>query len=238
VLPAGQSARTRFSVPLAACLVLLCGIGLATMLVSGRQEIVPDRTNFTQFPTKFGDWTGRTSSMEPEVEHFLGLTDYILSDYRQSDGRSVNLYVAYYESQRKGQAPHSPSVCIPGGGWQISRFDRTRYTSTNPAMTLPFNRVVIEKDMHKLIVYYWFEQRGRKVENEWLSKWYLLADAISKNRTDGALVRLTTAVYPGEPEENADKRLQSFIGDVVPQLAGFLPAEVPGSASPVLSSIK
>ena len=51
---------------------------------------------------------------------FLGLTDYILSDYARHDGRQVNLYVAYYASQRTGLSPHSPSVCIPGNGWQIT----------------------------------------------------------------------------------------------------------------------
>jgi EpsI family protein len=185
---------------------------------------------------QFADWSGRTSAMEPETEHFLGLTDYILSDYRRGDGKSVNFYVAYYASQRSGQAPHSPSVCIPGGGWQISQFDRTRYNNTNPAITLPYNRVVIEKDMRKLIVYYWFEQRGRKIENEWWSKWYLLSDSIFKNRTDGALVRLTTLIYPGEAEDEADKRLQSFIGDVVPRLARYLPAETPEKIVPALTS--
>ena len=74
-LPPGQSLQTRFSSPLAACLILLCGVGVATLLVSGRQEIIPDRTSFAQFPTKIADWGGRASSMEPEVEHFLGLTD-------------------------------------------------------------------------------------------------------------------------------------------------------------------
>ena len=44
---------------------------------------------------------------------------------------------------------------------------------------------------------------GRKIANEWVSKYYLLRDAIFQNRTDGALVRLTTPVYPGEDELQA-----------------------------------
>ena len=56
---------------------------------------------------------------------FLGLTDYILSDYAKRDGRPVNFYVAYYASQRTGLSPHSPSVCIPGNGWQITDLERT-----------------------------------------------------------------------------------------------------------------
>ena len=41
-------------------------------------------------------------------------------------------------------------------------------------------------------------------------KWYLVVDAIGKNRTDGALVRLTTLLHKGENEEQADQRMQRF----------------------------
>jgi EpsI family protein len=34
----------------------------------------------------------------------------------------VNLYIAYYNSQRKGEAVHSPRSCLPGGGWQMEDF--------------------------------------------------------------------------------------------------------------------
>jgi EpsI family protein len=167
--------------------------------------------------------------MEPQVEHFLGLTDYILSNYTKADNRSVNLYVAYYASQRKGVSPHSPSVCIPGNGWQISEFERTRYTDAASGTDLPYNRVIVEKDSQRQIVYYWFEQRGLKIENEWWSKWYLLKDAILRNRTDGALVRLTTPIYRNETEAEADRRLQTFIREAVPSLAGYLPSAGPTS---------
>jgi EpsI family protein len=165
---------SRFRTAAGACLVLLCCVGAAIHYVSGRQEIIPDRMSFTSFPNAIGEWRGRLSSMEPQVEHFLGLTDYILSNYTKADNRAVNLYVAYYASQRKGVSPHSPSVCFPGNGWQIAEFERTRYTDPASSTDLPYNRAIVEKDSQRQIVYYWFEQRGRKIENEWWSKWYLL----------------------------------------------------------------
>jgi EpsI family protein len=134
----------------------------------------------------------------------------------------VNFYVAYYASQRKGTSPHSPLVCIPGGGWRITNFERTAYG--DGATSFPFNRVVIERGQHKQIVYYWFEQRGRKVANEWMSKWYLLADAVTMNRSDGALVRLTTFQHPGETEADADQRIQTLIPELSPALTAYLPA--------------
>src|SRR5262245_9652933 len=210
----------------AACFLLLCGIGAIGFLVSTRQEIQPERTAFAAFPTRLGQWQGRPSVLGPDVEHGLGLTDYLLSDYARSDGRAVNLYVAYYASQRSGISPHSPSVCIPGNGWQITDFERTQYKDAN--ISLPFNRVIVSKGSSKQLVYYWFEQRGAKIANEYISKLYLLRDAILTNRTDGALVRLTTLIYPTETENDADKRLQEFIQTVSPKLEGYLPPE-PGT---------
>ncbi len=89
----------------------------------------------------------------------------------------------------------------------------------------PFNRVIIQKGPVKELVYYWFDERGRKIANEYWAKFYLLTDAIVKNRTDGALVRLTTQVAAGETERDADQRLRAFMQDAVPTLSEFLPAD-------------
>lgn len=224
--------------PLIVCLVLMAAAGLATYFVSTRQEIRPERMLFAGFPSTLGEWRGKTSTLDPQTEHFLGLTDYILSDYVRKDGRQVNLYVAYYASQRNGLSPHSPSVCIPGNGWQITNLERTSYQSDDASVALPLNRVVIGRGSEKQLVYYWFEERGMKIANEYVSKLYLLKDAMLKNRTDGALVRLTTAIYPGETESDADKRLREFTKTVVPSLTGYLPPEVSSKIKPAMNSAK
>ena len=238
ILPVGQSAQAFSRVPLASCVLLLCAVGIAGYVVSTRHEIYPGRNLFVAFPTALGDWRGRITLLDTQTEQFLGLTDYILSDFAKKNGRSVNLYVAYYASQRNGLSPHSPSVCIPGNGWQITSLERTHYTSDSSGVSLPLNRVIIERGASKQIVYYWFDERGKKIANEYVSKLYLLKDAVLENRTDGALVRLTTLVYPGEKEEDADKRLQEFTGIVVPALAGYLPAESMSKITPAMNSVR
>lgn len=214
--------------PIAASLVLLFAAAPIGFYVANRTELVPGRLHFVAFPKSLGEWKGgRPTLLEPKVERALAAEDYILSDYTNAKGRTVNLHVAYYGSQRKGAAPHMPTVCIPGGGWHIVTLQRTQYASPQLEVTLPLNRVVIARDKDKLLVYYWFVQRGRKLANEYLSKWYLFSDAIVKNRTDGALVRLTTPLHPGESELDADERLQSFIIELEPRLTAFLPGESP-----------
>jgi exosortase D (VPLPA-CTERM-specific) len=237
-LPRGQTTQLLSRPPLVSCFALICAVGLATYFVSARHEILPEHTPFAAFPSDLGAWRGKTSSLDPQIEHGLGLTDYILSDYAKADGRQVNLYVAYYASQRSGLSPHSPSVCIPGNGWQITDFERTSFTNNNSSISLPLNRVVIARGSNKQLVYYWFEERGMTIANEYISKLYLLRDAMFKNRTDGALVRLTTPVYPGENESDADKRLQEFTQVVVPNLKGYLPSAVTSKIKPAMTSSK
>lgn len=237
-LPQKQEPISLRQTPLLSCLLLLCAVGVTTLFISARKEIIPDRNLFASFPTAIGEWQGRAGAMEASTASFLGLTDYILSDYAKSNGRQVNLYVAYYATQRSGNAPHSPSVCIPGNGWQISDIERTNYKSQDRGISLPFNRVVIVRGSDKQLVYYWFEERGMKIANEWVSKLYLLRDAMFKNRTDGALVRLTTPIYPGEEESDGDKRLQEFTGIIVPKLEGYLPSETPSVPKSAVNSAK
>lgn len=224
---AGSSRRdsSRFVrwAPLATCLVLLGATGLAGFVVSTRQEIYPQRRTFATFPTTLGQWKGEPSSLGPDVRRVLGFSDYIISDYARPNGHPVNLYVAYYASQRSGVSPHSPSVCIPGNGWRITEFERTHYRLNH--VSIPINRAIITRNSDKELVYYWYDERGRNIANEYWSKLLLLHDAILKNRTDGALIRFITAIYPGESVHDAERRLHAFMAVAVPTLAQYLPTK-------------
>jgi exosortase D (VPLPA-CTERM-specific) len=207
--------------PLYASLLLIFLILVSGSLITNRPEVIPERNRFVTFPMIIGEWQGHSSLLEAWVENDLALNDYVLSDYSTSDGKVANLYVAYYASQRTGESPHSPLVCIPGGGWSITQLERL-----NSATNHPFNRAIIERNGSKQLVYYWYEERGRSIASEYWSKWYLLSDAITKNRSDGALVRLITAISPGELEHDADERLMRFMQDLGPTLSAYLPSGV------------
>ena len=58
-----QSSTQAFNqMPLLSCLFLLCAVGAASLLVSTRQEIQPERTTFAAFPNQIGEWRGRPGS--------------------------------------------------------------------------------------------------------------------------------------------------------------------------------
>jgi exosortase D (VPLPA-CTERM-specific) len=205
--------------PLYACLLLICATLATSSLIPNRAERIPERRSFVAFPAKIGDWQGQAAVLDPQIEHHLGLDDYILSDYSRPDGKVVNLYVAYYSSQQMGGSPHSPSVCLPANGWSIINLERT-----SDGAGFPINRAIIERNGSRQLVYYWYQERGRTIASEWWSKWYLLYDTITKDRSDGALVRLITPILPGEVVRDADRRLLSFMQVLRPKLTRYLPA--------------
>jgi exosortase D (VPLPA-CTERM-specific) len=209
--------------PALASLAMLCISGLVVFHLSGRSEVIPERTRFVAFPTRLAQWQGQPSSLDLDTEQALKADDYLLANYSQSDGKVVNFYVSYYASQRKNESPHSPIVCLPGGGWLITRLDRRNFDGAGPGHQ--FNRVIIQKGSSRNLVYYWFNERGRTIADEYWAKWYLLLDSIKKNRTDGALVRLVTEINPNETEADADNRLESFMNVALPRLTNFVPPD-------------
>jgi EpsI family protein len=133
------------------------------------------------------------------------------------------LLVSYYASQTNGSGMHSPEVCIPAGGWEVSRWGQYNVTLANSTFgQLKVNRAIIQKGQSKQLVYYWFEQRGRHVTSDYWAKAYTVWDSISRGRSDGALVRVVTPIE-SEAVDVADKRLNQFLNFAVEELPRFVP---------------
>jgi len=213
--------------PYLASLAIVFLAVVASSSMGTRAEATLERKVFATLPMRIDDWRGREFALEPEIVETLKVTDYIMADYRrESDPIPVNFYVAYYDSQRKGEAVHSPSACIPGGGWLIEDFaERKLDTVLAGEQPLTVNRVIIGKGDFKQLVYYWFPQRDRFLTNEYWVKWYIFWDALTRNRTDGALVRLVTPVDDGpDGFDAADQRLAEFAATMQQKITPYFPS--------------
>ena len=204
-------------------MVILLGATLGFSHGVEFREKVPISRSFELFPMQVGEWTGTREIMEKRFIDALDLSDYVVVDYRNPSGREVNLYVAYYESQRKGESIHTPGTCLPGSGWLFKKAGWRNVTIEGESGKFPVNRAVMQKGEHQQVVYYWFPQRGRILTNAYELKLYAFWDALTRQRTDGALVRLITPVYEGEAPEKAEVRLHGFMGEVLPILNRFIP---------------
>jgi len=216
--------KRHVAIPAIASLVLLVLAVYPAHSVPQRLENTPNRAPFVTFPMQIGSWHGRRQAIEQQYLEVLKLDDYVQANYVHEGKPAVNFYTAYYASQRTGVSAHSPASCLPGGGWRIESFDRSAVPGARAGATpLMVNRVVIQQGASRQLVYYWFQQRGREITNEYLVKWYLFWDSLTRSRTDGALVRLVTQVGKGESVEAADARLVEFTEEVVSKLNKFVP---------------
>lgn len=202
-------------------LALILPVAVFAPSFGERTEIIPDRSAFMDFSMRIGEWQGSPQPVEPQLISALRFDDYLLADYAAPGGGPLTLYMAYYQSQRKGQSAHSPQSCIPGGGWEIT----SKGTVNLPidGLTEPVNRLLIQKDRQRQLVVYWFKQRERMLSNEYLVKLYLFWDAMTRQRSDGALIRLSAAVDPGEDEREVEQRLLQFARSIQPQLNRYIP---------------
>jgi len=194
---------------------------LTSQLLPDRSEIIPERKVFASFPMDIENWHGRSERLESIVLDELRLNDYMLANYTDNE-TAVNLYIAYYDSQKKGQSAHSPRTCIPGGGWKIKDISSVEVKMPGDIM-LKVNRIEIQKGEIKQLMYYWFQGRGRNITNEYLVKWFIFWDSLRIQRTDGALVRVGALIPSGSDVVSTEKKLQDFLGKMLPVLVDYVP---------------
>ncbi len=204
-------------------LVAAALLGVAVLwsqFLVGTEQVVPRRT-FIEFPLTIGGWEGRELGLDEGVLEILRVDDYMMRLYT-NDGRTpVALYVGYYASL--GQvAYHSPKYCLPGGGWQIVHqrvVDLPLGTGSSPL--LKANYVILQKGTERQLFLYWYQDRGRNITNDYWAKFYVLWDSITRNRTDGALVRFSSAIRG--PEDEAFAHQVDLIRVTLPLLGNHLP---------------
>jgi len=186
------------------------------------REKIPINKPFSEFPMAVAEWTGKRQAMEQAMMEALHFSDYIMVTYQNPEARMVDFYVAYYESQRKGEATHSPETCLPGSGWEFKQ-SGTASVDLGGGKSIRVNRALMVKNDFKQLSYFWFPQRGRILTSLPQVKLYAFWDALTRQRTDGALVRIITPVEGGEDIEQAEKRLTGFVRVIQPVLDEFIP---------------
>ena len=175
------------------------------------------RQSFDNFPMELGQWRGQHIPLDPEMVKATKSDAHVNVDYTNLSQGSVNLWIAYYAAQKKaGGFVHSPKLCLTGGGWT-----QLNTGTSQIGKDLVVNYMVLEQMGRRMLVYYWYLQRGRWLTDEYSNKFYMMFDGLRQRRTDGALIRLIT---PAEPDvEMARNRLNSFALQLAPVLPNFIP---------------
>jgi len=227
-LPQGAlvTGPVKIAPPVLACLLLcLCGaLFIFSGVIKNRADNTPVAPDFSSFPLEIGQWSGTRGHLTIEEIENLDLTDYWMANYTSEQAAiPVNLYVAYYNSQRMRANIHIPLNCIVGSGWQVD--EQSSWAVETAHDTISVTRLLIRNGSETGVVYYWLEQRGRRISSPAMAKLYLVVDSITLGRTDGALVRISTPVKAGERPEDADARIEIFLKETDPYIKKFIPGK-------------
>jgi len=188
-----------------------------------RTEILPAHRPMAEFPYQLGPWTGTGIDIPADMLDVLGPGDFLFRVYqRAANEPDVDIFLAYFPTQRAGDTVHSPKNCLPGAGWLP--VDSARISISLPGHEpFPANRYVIAKGENRELVLYWYWAHDRGVASEYWAKIYLVTDSIRLHRSDGSLVRVTTPLRSGESIDAAQARLLALVENVVPMLNQYVP---------------
>ncbi|MEO6300409.1 MAG: exosortase C-terminal domain/associated protein EpsI, partial [Paracoccaceae bacterium] len=200
-------------------------ISAVFVLTPARQQIEVQRDSFSLFPRQVGDWSGSMASLDPHIAEVLSASDYVDATYTTAnESAPVNFFSAWYLKQTEGTGIHSPAVCLPVGGWEVSNIEATPVSMPGTVYgDFNVNRAIIQKGVTRELVYYWFEERGKRTTSDYAAKFGVVLDSLVRGRSDGALVRFVTPISPGESEAEADARMQRFMAALLPKLPRFIP---------------
>jgi EpsI family protein len=196
---------------------------LALLNARTRGELVPPHKSLLAFPTALAGWQGQDLPLAPAIVESLGPGEFLFRNFsgplRQD---RINLFIAFFPSQRAGDTIHSPKNCLPGAGWKPVESAHLFVESPGKRPSA-VNRYIVEKGLDRAFVLYWYQAHGRTTPSEYWAKFYLVSDAIRMNRSDGALVRVVTVLQNGESPEVAERRAVGFAQRIIPILDEYIP---------------
>ncbi len=179
----------RREVQLLTLFLVLQALGLAFI---AREERPARLAPLNQFPTQVGHWSMlQDYPIEEQVQKVLKADDTLNRVYGdKTTNSSANLFIAYFQSQQTGKAPHSPKNCLPGAGWAPVINDKLAIQLPGRNEPVSVNHYVVQQGDRQSVVLYWYHGHGHVIASEYLAKIYLVLDSIRLNKSDTALVRI------------------------------------------------
>ena len=196
--------------------VLLLGATLAASEVTSDRKAELLLEPLSSIPMQIGSFTGTPNPpLSESVLRELKATDYITRTYHRGD-LDADLFIAFYARQRAGESMHSPKHCLPGSGWEIWDYGRSEIPTENQPVTI--NKYSISNAGNRKVVLYWYQSRDRIFASEYLGKLLLSRDALLRNTTAAAIVRIIV-----EDKPSAVAGASTLAAGVIPQMHQLFP---------------
>ena len=203
-------------------LVLVAQAG-AYYAIASRAERTPAVEPLSTLPIFVGSWQfAREMPIEKDTQEVLKADDLLSREYFDASHGPLYLFVAYFQTQRKGQSPHSPKNCLPGGGWEPIEDAKILVNVAGRNEPIQINKYVVAHGEDKSLTLYWYQSHGRVIASEFSAKFWLVADAIRYHCSDTSLVRISVPV-PNNNINAATEVGTAFVQSVFPILEKQLP---------------
>ena len=184
---------------------------------------LPDRKSFAGFPMNINEWTAKRNYLSKEILDNLWSDDYVSAVYYNDDlPNTIQLLIPFYEYQGTRHTAHAPQSCMLGSGWAlIGSHDHFITSDTGEKFKIRTN--TWQKGSTRILGSYFFFQRGRVITSPWMNKYWLMVDAFTKQRTDGALVRAELTLSENQSLDDGYRILEEFVGNVFKILPEYVP---------------
>jgi len=202
--------------------VVLLLQGVAFYTVALRAEATPPVPALSTLTSRLGAWQlYKDIQMDKDTLEVLKADDTLNRMYVNPE-RNAYLFVAFFKTQRTGQAPHSPKNCLPGNGYEPLEAGYIRVPIPGREAPVEINRYLTARGDEKSVTLYWYQSHDRVIAGEFSAKFWLIADSIRYHRSDTALVKVVVPVR----DNNAEAATQTAI-DFVKTLFGPLAHQLP-----------
>ena len=185
-----------------------------------RTEPIGKKPPLKQFLGEIPGYTTiRANKLEDNAFDMLKLDDYLFTSYAGKDGQ-VTLYVGYYYSASKAYAAHSPLVCYPSQGWQISK-EPTIHKLKIGDHTITYEEIVTSFGEERDLVLYWLQARERANTQVYRNKIDMGYNKLFHNDPHHGFIRVSVPFAGSASYEETKKKAIDFIKIFYPFLLNY-----------------
>jgi EpsI family protein len=212
--------------------VTLLSIGVVLQLFH-----TPDvrlRNDLRAFPERIGEWSLETRPTparfpaiddelvhaypSPEGErHFTAIDDELVRAYRNASGERVRLYIGYHRSQREGKE-------LAGEASHLLNAAATPVLVQVGSHTVELSQIVQVRSGNTKGLLYWYDLNGRVLSDMYLAKKYMVWDALTRRRTNGAVVMVEWESRGNAGAESLQVKAAAFVQALLPLMPKFIPS--------------
>ena len=146
------------------------------------------------------------------------MDEQLVRAYRNSGGERVQLYVGYYQHQAEGRE-------LAGEAGHALHEIARPLTIRADAREIKVNEIVQKQKTgaHRGLLY-WYDVNGRALGSIYAAKRYSMWDALTRRRTNGAVVIIGWVSPVDRPFENLRRDAIAFAEALIPVLRKQLPS--------------